>query len=118
MTKFTPGPWHVMCIHDIEQPEKNRRDCHCGFIFDSVNGQKTIGKVWHNDPRLPNFEPMMDELLVEEKNANANLIGAAPEMYEALQSFMNQAGLSGSQIAGEQLYPKARAALEKARGEE
>jgi hypothetical protein len=90
--KHTPGPWFSMCISDeIKPARKGSRDCHCGYIFDSMDCEKTVAKVLHNDPRLPDYEPMEGELPVEEKNANAHLITVAPEMYKELDVACSQA---------------------------
>jgi hypothetical protein len=115
--KHTPGPWHVMCISDEIKSEEelkqaHRRDCHCGYVFDSENCEKVIAKVLHNDPRLPNFEPMEGELPLEEKNANARLIAAAPEMYEALCDMV-----SDHEALSQATLDFARKVLAKARGE-
>ena len=59
----------------------------------------------------------IEGITIEERDANAHLIAAAPEMYEALANYFEQTRVNGSQIAGEQLYPFAMAALAKARGE-
>ena len=95
--KFTKGPWN-------RNIWTNGRRSIIKYTDASMTYAREVAEIWptHNE----------DEFL-----ANQNLVAAAPEMYEALSSYFKQAQLNGSQIAGEQLYPLARAVLEKARGE-
>jgi len=113
-TKFTQGPWNAMCISDEIVPqevlkEKRRRDCHCGYVF---YHDKCVAQVFHNDERLPNFEHLSGEILLEEKNANANLIAAAPELYEVLEEIGDMHVLNGLTVG-----KRVDAILAKARGE-
>ena len=82
-TKWTPGPWHSRGFPTIS----------------AGKGKGMIAKV---------LERYMDRA---EREANASLIAAAPELYEALEMMLEfpKAGPSTS---------TARAALAKARGEQ
>jgi hypothetical protein len=86
---FTPGPWWACCIDN-----EYERKCHCGYIFTEGNGEGTIARVYHNDPRIEkDYEPMEDIITLAQKNANACLISAAPTMFSALE--MSRAALLG-----------------------
>jgi len=91
--KFTPGPWFTDDYGYIFSGE--RRDAH---MIAEVRG-------WGWIQYLPDPEKIQD--------ANAHLIAAAPELFEALEYVMT--------AHGEQLsdaFEKAQAALAKARGED
>ena len=87
--KFTPGPW-----------EMAYQDQHGQLI---VRGKHIeVATCWHHSVGA----------IEKEMHANAHLIAAAPELYEALEYVMT--------AHGEQLsdaFEKAQAALAKARGE-
>ena len=93
-TKWTPGPW---VIDDATRPAEictiHHTSHHNGFVY--VRGE--LG-YWDADE--------------DENMANANLIAAAPELYEALQ-----AALACHVGTDEVWLDEARAALAKARGE-
>lgn len=93
--KATPGPWLVddMTVYALQDsvwmglPSKENR------FFACVQG-----------PKCP----------ADELEANANLIAAAPEMYEALQAFIDN---SSCQVNFPHECEAAEAVLQKARGE-
>ena len=77
---FTPGPWWACCIDD-----DYARNCHCGYIFTHGNGEGTIGRVYYNDPKLPDdYCGQEDIITLEQRNANACLLAASPTMHAAL----------------------------------
>ena len=88
-TKLTPGPWH---IERYKEPYTSLLDT---YIVVSSEGL-IVAKCGTGDFEIPD---------------NANLIAAAPELYEALEMMLEfpKAGPSTS---------TARAALAKARGEQ
>lgn len=100
--KFTPGPWVVredafdgFCVHapTIEHLTS------CGYVIASnVNG---------DEPRRPKYGT---------PKANASLIAAAPELYEALESLVHAVEAARWPLTAEQMVPlnTARAALAKA----
>jgi len=93
MSKHTPGPWFPCCATKLGLSE-----CHCGYIFGP--GEKTIAKVDLNDKRIQGYEPMEGEITIEEHNANAFLIAAAPLMLAALKEAYDEdhGGYSGEQV--------------------
>ena len=117
--KFTPGPWWVQNGTDVFTGLNAKRrdgvesanndgwhiaDCSMGVTFDT-DGQKRT-------------------LLPSEMVANAHLIAAAPEMYEALQAILPYVPISSASEGGAVARSwnviaadKVRAALKKARGE-
>jgi hypothetical protein len=99
-TKFTPGPWVVGNIFELT------------FGVKRGNGTEPIGFVY--GPSLAERYDVGRTAL-----ANARLIAAAPELYEALERTLNwlasYPGEGAMGIGGP--YEQARAALAKARGE-
>lgn len=95
---FTPGPWFAVNdgteVHDRETR------------FDNANGAR-IGCT-------PNLVASVDFTGGRgDRAANANLIAAAPELYEALREFVG-AVESGTTFADVSVVQGARAALAKA----
>lgn len=97
-TRFTPGPWSAEALkngieHDIRHDGYFVATAHGGCVDEAENG------------------------------ANAHLIAAAPELYEALEWAMRfveqvRAESPAPEGGGEDIaYREARAALAKARGE-
>ena len=95
-TKYTPGPWAV----NGNTPDQVYTEQ--GDTLAIVRGTRRISD--------------------EERNANARLIAAAPELLEALEKLANmvpeiaRALPSGVPMAYAEAFDKARAALTKARG--
>lgn len=89
---FTPGPWAIDGLSLVHVADASR------------GGQRvTVADVRHN------------------REANAHLIAAAPELYEALGAFVSAANLSvfdkGADAALANAFDLAERALAKARGE-
>ena len=104
--KHTPGKWSV----DLETGQIN-----------AVNGEVTIGTVYGvDDYPCVYFEGVDDEGVqewVRECKANALLIAAAPEMYDALERclpYVETGEYEGDD--GAELAPILRAAINKANG--
>ena len=91
--KWTPGPWHV--------PKAG------GYAHGPVDKNDVPVVTWTGMAR-PRQENGM---------ANANLIAAAPELYEALENIVTELEETGFQGEWDS-YPQARAALAEARGEQ
>lgn len=91
-TKFTPGPWqtHISEVRG-DLCVISERAWICGEILNRVRS-------------IPE----------EEARANAHLIAAAPDVYEALEAAANSAGF---QYMWPNTRSKIEAALAKARGE-
>lgn len=116
-TKFTRGPWkHDKTVYPLVCSECSSEfeDGSIGEIRNSTNvGIATVlGMNWKTETNN------------ERAFANADLIAAAPELYEALEEFTKmfpdtvkypdpETITTGLRI----LLPKAQAALKKARGE-
>ena len=103
---WTPGPWRFDREHDNEEE----------FVPHGVGGSVctgeyprigwTLARVWHDGPN---------------PDADAYLIAAAPELFEALAAFVGVCDNGTPTKFIEELgsvVPAARAALAKARGEE
>ena len=92
--KFTPGPWAAW---------------FCGFGWSSWFEVKTADEKTHICK------------LKKDGDANANLIAAAPDMYEALEAAILEYGKPGGPwnvpSAPGTWIDKAKSALKKARGE-
>jgi hypothetical protein len=108
-TKFTPGPWH-----------QSHRECHDeGYrtqVYPANDPDNTIATLhWHSVKITSGF--------TTDREANAHLIAAAPELYEALELALD---LDENELVDFAKYgltkdlditKKYRAALAKARGE-
>lgn len=97
-TKWTPGPWVV--------GESSHNGLPCVDACDPNDGQLMIEicEVWGEDRA---------ESETEMSRANAHLISAAPELYEALASMLEEC--EDDEFAPHVM--EAKAALAKARGE-
>ena len=104
-TKFTPGPWEKGRQGEVEE------------CFTPIHA-KTHGALAQVVTEMEDFNPSYPDHLSKkiEVLANAHLIAAAPELYEALETMLQffyipySEGQKGAQ-------DKARTALAKARGE-
>lgn len=105
-TKFTPGPWGI---------EETRDHLWIGVILSNGKPDPIVTYVDHG----PDFTTEADAT----GKANAHLIAAAPELYEALDELFDllTSGHSSWDDAYDNLpdkqFKKIRAALAKARGE-
>lgn len=95
--KFTPGPWEV-----------DKENCHAGQIAVCYGDKDTYFEVWSR-----HWFGGIDQ------EANAHLISAAPEMYEALVDLFHEADswCECGKCTACKTDAKVRAALAKARGE-
>jgi len=89
--KWTPGPWVV---------EDGSKSCHC--CFDQTIYVKTVSGEF-------DYEIIAETLTDNE--ANAHIISAAPDLYEALERALEEWD------SNTDWRNNARAALAKARGE-
>lgn len=89
--KFTPGPW-------------------------SFDGRDVVGMVGEIDTCIAEC---FDHSSIDRHNAKANayLIAAAPELYEALELLVSYGDVFAYRAGTENPYLKGKAALAKARGE-
>lgn len=98
--KFTPGPWRFV------------DDGECSIDTPGDNTCRFIGK--NSLPFAASFQHSAfgkDDIC----DANAHLIAAAPELYEALDRFVDW---MNEEEGAHSLCDSARAALAKARGEQ
>ena len=92
--KFTPGPWNYKGSEIISTHEKRGRPVSVVDLFGAMGG--------------------------EDSDADAHLIAAAPDLYEALehlQSVQNGPPLIRFEADWQEAMAKTKAALAKARGE-
>ena len=100
-TKFTPGPWRASL------------DDFGDYAIQPAGQELAVAAVVNGDAR-----GLLGE--ASEHAANAHLIAAAPEMYEALQAIDWSAVLlwrdRGDEVVSEEAIKAVRAALAKAEG--
>ena len=97
MGKYTTGPWWVDESH--------------------INGSINAGK-WH--VAMANFYNCHDEevrVTREHQEANAQLISAAPDLFEALKIILDYPYGDASPLDDPLVIERARAAIRKAEGE-
>lgn len=103
--KFTPGPWHV-----------GKKDHPVGYFpVYARTGVTKISRIAKTDSHEVGFG-----ISEAEQRANAHLIAAAPDLYEALNRIYNKLLISdrdGESHISEKDGEMARTALAKARGE-
>ena len=104
---YTTGPWYVGAQNDglfiIDQPPRPAPADHPA----DIPGVTIIGVVYDN---------VFDDAGASQGTANARLIAAAPEMFEALQDILEYSGGAASALDDEYVMDRARAALSKATG--
>jgi hypothetical protein len=97
MSEFTPGPWRKGDVGEIMLNNKYR---------EIISDDGKIGLVYG--------------IIDQDNKANANLIAAAPELYEACEeALVNDIAAEGENASNMSpaLRKKLEAALKKARGE-
>lgn len=111
-TRFTPGPW---CTPHFAKPEVN---CQCRYVLsENQGGFGAIASV-HCSGDGDDWQSNGDNPKFEESVANAHLIAAAPEMYEALEGikeWINRLPIPTHGATKKMM--DISAALSKARGE-
>jgi len=101
-TKWTPGPWV------LETVKTSVGVCHKVGPFPAKREDDKPRHACLYADYPSDFNPADQALL-----ANARLIAAAPDLYEALQACIDYGSMTGA----EWVVEKARASLAKARGE-
>ena len=112
-TKWTPGPWVWRSI-SMNDGNYGVSAVSVPIVIASVHNAASFGDMIAGALKRGGGELRQDDNATQ--RANARLIAAAPELYEALDQIlddMGNDGLSCCQAAKDQ----ARAALAKARGE-
>ena len=97
MSNYTPGPWRDDSTHVRTA---------INSIATANNKRKHIAMI--NITKNPEYE-----ITIEEHEANARLIAAAPDLLEALESIV---GGSTQRVSAE-LHTRAQAAIAKAKGD-
>jgi len=100
-TKFTPGPW-IQAGPSFGEPKMK--------FANSVIPDRDDDEYPDDICEMP--FPYYDE----EQEANAQLIAAAPELYDALNAMLTHMGMDEDEFT-KVTFDQARAALAKARGE-
>ena len=105
MGKYTPGPWFVDENNDIWRRDPKELYENGG----GVAGDKPLAccyKGWHGEG-----------LIGYPAAANAQLISAAPDLYEALKIILEYPYGDASPLDDPLVMERARAAIRKAEGE-
>ena len=95
MSKHTPGPWKIAA--------------HCSTLIFDGNGRSIASAGGYQS----NTSHTLDE-----NEANTNLIAAAPDLLEALETIINSEWMVSHDWGGDRdaVMDKATAAINKARG--
>ena len=110
-TKFTPGPWRISPHYD----EKGKmHPSRWRGIYEPVPGQE-LGSL--SCVLSIGIEGNVEDAWLQTSQANADLIAAAPELYEALDRWFPFIETEEGYAPSKPWVEKARAALAKARGE-
>lgn len=112
MKKFTPGPWRWEEVCSSENPSKT-------VAMQLI----TMSGVPHNDKTVLSVREDWIRPFKDVEHANAHLIAAAPEMYEAASAIAElPVSPDGQFLTGRDSLPRLirnlRAALKKARGDQ
>lgn len=107
-TKFTPGPWFIDGSGNISNTVKAvTGEWQLGEYAETVcSYQSALGPGTHTH-----------DAEVENSTANAHLIAAAPELYEALEQAFSVLEREYGRAVADVNMPLALPALAKARGE-
>ncbi len=106
MSGFTKGPW---TIHEDKGRDFGNGDIDYGGFRIDAPGIEQIAFVWRSNRRFGSEEMFG----AGEAEANARLIAAAPELYEALEKIVREHDCTNPEAT----VRTARAALAKATGE-
>lgn len=124
MSKFTPGPWRL--APDAQGPNMVMHPKRKGVAIASLTGMFTPREGFHEDWYVWRKDGKLNENAtqkrIEERNANARLIAAAPELFKELQHLVDLLEPlereGGLQVPGLATLNGARAAIAKATGTE
>ena len=112
VTKFTPGPWKAILAND-EYDEPYIETTAVKYLHSEWHGGTDVESNRYIAQLTYDMQSVTTWRSIEQLNADANLIAAAPDMYEALENFENDDG-----IIPEHVWKMVKAALAKARGEQ
>lgn len=105
MPDFTPGPW-LAHFDDVEGTESTEIRAADGTLIATTYGMGDF----------PCFDPPDGAKACAEFAANARLIAAATELYEALKAILGISNVEADGLAIYAAHQAARAALAKAEG--
>lgn len=120
MTAFTPGPWAILRGFPTAVCPANDADKLMGTSDSPDDEAERFAKVIHYQPGTAFPQYSSSRIMRKEAIANARLIAAAPELYDALLSMvcMAEAHLWQEATEGRQsVLRHARVVLAKATGE-
>lgn len=107
--KFTPGPWTA-------EPRQTRDDNGHYLTYEVADAQgRCVVEFSNTSVSELNYDG--ESQWDEQSRANAHLISAAPELYAALESALEQFELLAKEPATNPWCVQMRAALSKARGD-
>lgn len=116
--KFTKGPWEVRT--QTNSKDIIPGDTHYVAVITRTNDTREIGHLLmvNGDFHICKFNPTKDAAAARKMATDANLIAAAPELYEALEEteryFSDADGLDEAEY---DYRSRVRLVLAKARGE-
>ena len=114
MSEYTKGPWELSGKTDWSGNDKVQHMTYVGEIIENHDTADYRGGIC----RLQSAEHIKG-ITTEECEANAHLIAAAPDMYEALSdmvSIMDYLKQSDPSYSNAPAYKRAVAAISKAEG--
>lgn len=123
--KFSPGPWRCPMFHGSDEQNERARELGLDPVPALANdGARFImaesGRVALVDCQTQYKRGQGHQTACAERDANAHLIAASPELYEALGKALHllcHLDEPLSPLSIEDAIEDARAALKKARGE-
>lgn len=100
MSEHTPGPWNF--------------DEHGGTFYVWGPRQSMVADGYTDEGYITRMRGVGRGATVEEQRANARLIAAAPDLYEALSYITGAIEASGGWDGDDEAFAKGMAALRKA----
>jgi len=100
MSKHTPGPWSTCCLD------------RCPHHVYGSNHDEVICDLLHNEPNCYGYDKYSGIVTIDQRQANARLIAAAPDLLEALENLENDDNSIPSHA-----WDMMQSAIAKAKGE-
>lgn len=86
MNKHTPGPWTTCCLD------------RCPHHVYGLNGDEIICDLLHNEPNCAGYDKHSGIVTIDQRQANARLMAAAPELLQALENAVHVWGTSDNTV--------------------